>query len=260
MRVTAPSRAVLVGLAASLALLAVWYELLWSPQATAIAAANRKQQAATTQLVVAEQRLGHLKRLSAKASALDASAAKVANSLPDHDDLDNFLVAVNGAAQAAGVSLTNVGVTPPAVTASNPSGGSASLAGVSTIPLSLAVNGGYFAIQRFLGLLRDGQRLIVIDTVALSGGGAPTGGAPTGGAAANGPRPDGTQLSASIGARLFMIKGTTPPGQNPSPAALTRPGTGVLETPINAARSTAGAASANATGLANNAARTGGTP
>ena len=124
--------------------------------------------------------------------------------------------------------------------------------------MQLAISGGYFDVQSFLHMLRDGPRLVVIDSVSLSAGRA-TGAA----AAAHG---NGTAVSGSIVAKLFMVKGATAAGANPVPVAVANPalpgaavrsGTGVLQAPINAAKTAANAASANSADLA---ARAGGTP
>jgi hypothetical protein len=125
------------------------------------------------------------------------------------------------------------------------------LGGLTNITLQLSINGAYFDVERFLDRLRDGPRLVVIDAVSLSPGDT------TVGAGAGAIRGNGTAVTASIVARLFMLGGAVPPGANPPPVTATHAGTGVIEAPINAARTTANAASATAKAIP---AATGGTP
>jgi hypothetical protein len=99
-------------------------------------------------------------------------------------------------------------------------------------------------VQRFLGDVRDGSRLVIIDQLTISSGAAKSPG-------------NGSAIAATILGRLFVSSTATTAlnfaasAASASSAAPAKPGTGVLETPINAAR--------NATSSAN-AAQAGGTP
>jgi Tfp pilus assembly protein PilO len=223
------SRAIVIGVAAAMAMIGFWYQLAWSAQGRAVASAQADQRAASAGLLTAEQRLGHLKHLSVKSGALDVAAAKMAAAIPSQDSLDSFLLEVNGDAAASVVTVSAIGVTQP---------GPAAL--TTPIPLQLTVSGGYFAILHFLDLLRDGPRLVVIDRLALAPASVLSHTTPVAG--------QGTALTATIVGRSFMAKGSA--ALLPPPTAPTRPpavGTGVLETPINAART----AAANSTAAAN---------
>ena len=248
MKLVAPSRAVMVGVAAAAAVLGIWYQLLWSPQTNSLAAAHRRIDASATALIASEQRLGHLKKLSSKSTALDEASAKLISAIPDHDAADAFILDINNYAAASGVAVSTIGIAQPSSSSSSSSTFSA--AGVTALPLQLAISGGYFDVENFLRMLRDGPRLVVIDSVSLSAARA------TG---ANGAHGNGTGVSGSISARLFMVKGATAVGANPplpQPQRVTtvHTGSGVLETPINAAKTTANAASADL------ASQAGGTP
>jgi Tfp pilus assembly protein PilO len=209
-------------------MMGLWYELAWSAQGQAVATAHSSEQTATNALLTAEQRLGHLKHLSVKSGALDAAGAKLAAAVPSQDDLDGLLLELNGDAAAAGVTVKTLGATQPAVGAS----------AATPIPLQLTVSGGYFAIQHFLDLLRDGQRLVVVDTLSLASETAPSNGAVASG--------QGTDLTANIAGRVFMAKGSSSLSPSPLPVSRSVTGTGVLETPINSARTAASNASAAA--------------
>jgi Tfp pilus assembly protein PilO len=223
------SRAIMIGVALAVAMIGFWYEVAWSAQSQAITTAHGRQQTATSALLTAEQRLLHLKHLSVKAAALDAADAKLTAAVPSQDNLDQWLVDLNGDALSAGVTLNTLGITPP----------SGATAGTGTIPLQLTLSGGYFAIQRFLDLVRDGSRLVVVDKLTLSPAPGLTKGAPVGG--------QGTALTATFAGRVFLAKGSGSPSRPPAVVSKVATGTGVLETPINAART----AASNATTAAN---------
>ena len=225
------SRPALVAVVVAAVIFAFWYEALWSAQSRAISSAHDRSSAATAALFTAEQRLGHLKHLAGEAPQLAQVANRLAAAVPDQDHLDTVLVTLSADAATAGVQLGSITVGAPTSAAS----------GVNVITVRLAVRGGYFGIEGFLDTLRQGSRAIVVDTVSLSGS--------EGGAAA-----PANALSAAIGARVFVS--TSSDAAPLAALAAPHPGTGVLETPINAAKTAATAA----TNAAAAAARSGGTP
>ena len=218
----ATSKPTLIGIVCAMVIVGLWYEMLWSPQSRSLAAARRREGDASQALFVAQQRLGHLKHLSILAPAMRMLDARLVAAMPDSDAIDGFIIGVNNEAVASGVTLTGI-------TFAQPSG--------STISVQLAITGGYFAVERFFDAMRDGPRLIVLDTLNLSPSGIPG--------------PDGTPLSVSIGGHLLEAKTanrapfTTPVRSTPGPGAAVQ-GNGVLATPIVKAENTAAAASANA--------------
>jgi Tfp pilus assembly protein PilO len=218
------ARPAVFGLIACVVIAAVWYQLLWKPQSSAIASAHGRERTATASLFTAEQRLGHLKKLAANATQLALLDQKLSGAVPDKDSADGFIVELNAEAQAASVGISSLAITPPATAKSGPSG-------VQTIGLQMNVSGGYFDVQRFLDAIRGGSRLVVIDQLSMSAGPAKTGGS-------------GSAIAATIVGRLFVSSTASAPLVFSSP--VTKAGTGVLETPINAARNAV--SSANATG------------
>jgi Tfp pilus assembly protein PilO len=244
------ARPSIVGIVVSVLITAGWYQFLWSPQTKAIATAHSRQKVATAALFSAEQRLGHLKKLALHAGDLTSLDQRLSAAIPDHDALDQFIVQLNADAQASNVVLSSFAVTQPSIKAP---ANAAVAAGTEVLALQLAVSGGYFDVLRFLGSLRDGPRLVIVDQLSLTpahGGGSPA---------------DGTTVGASIVGRLFMTTSAAPPVTFRVPVTTSpapKPGTGVLETPINAARNAANAASASAASAsaAASAGSAGGTP
>ncbi|MBW3614052.1 MAG: type 4a pilus biogenesis protein PilO, partial [Actinobacteria bacterium] len=71
----------------------------------------------------------------------------------------------------------------------------------TAIGLQMQVTGDYFAVLRFMEELRDGPRLVTVDTFSLSKGG------------------EGAQMSATIGGKMFVSPTVTAPVVTPTPSA-----------------------------------------
>jgi Tfp pilus assembly protein PilO len=250
------SQPILAGCAAAAIILALWWQMLWSPQGAKISQAQRREQDASTALFSAQQRVAHLKHLSTQADAFNTLGKRLADAVPDTDALDQFLPQLNQLARQASVALPTVSL------GGAPGGAAGKGAAATTIPLQFSVSGGYFNIERFLSSLRDSPRLIMVDTVSVNRGADLAPGAPGSGG-------DGTALTASISARIFAGQlGTAAPAPAPvalapvpdKPAAAPPLATGFGDA-VNKAKTTAGAASSSANATAANAAATaGGSP
>jgi Tfp pilus assembly protein PilO len=70
-----------------------------------------------------------------------------------------------------------------------------------TIGLQMQVTGDYFAILSFLEKLRDGERLVTVETFSLSKAG------------------EANQLSASIGGRMYQAPQAASAAASPLPSA-----------------------------------------
>ena len=180
------AKLILIGAGAALVLSGVWFFVLWSPQGKNLDQAKADKVAAEQRASALQTRLTHLKRLEANSAVLDAERARLATAIPTTDDLDKFILAVNDRAAKSGVSFISVSPSPP--TAAGPGAAGAPQA----IGLQMQVTGDYFSILSFLEKLRDGERLVTVETFSLSKGG------------------EGNQLSASIGGRMFLSPQVAP--------------------------------------------------
>jgi Tfp pilus assembly protein PilO len=181
---------ILMGVGAALVLTGAWFFFLWKPAGADLEEARAEKVAAEQQATQLQARLAHLKKLEQNAEVLEQNRSLLATAIPSTDKLDEFILQVNERATRAGVSFVSVAPTPP----SAPSGGSASAA--SAVTLQLQVSGDYFQVMRFLEEMRDGPRLLTIDSFSITPAGA-----------------DG-KMTASIGSRMFV---------NPSAAAAATP-------------------------------------
>ena len=186
---------VLVGGAAVLVVLA-WFALLWSPKGADLAEAREQRTAADQQVAQLQTRLDKLKDAARQGPALQALAARVRAAVPATPDLDGFLLAANDAAFITKVQFQ--AITPSRVTAST-------TGGPNEVTFSLTVKGGYFHVLDFLDALAGMPRVVVLDSVGLTGQ----------------QEGDGTLLAVNLTGRIFTtaVPGSTVPTTVPAPAA-----------------------------------------
>jgi len=189
-------RPIVIGLVVGAVIVFGWWQMLWQPQATALADARHKEQVESSNLYQAGQRLGHLKHLGAISPQMAALDQKISAAVPRTDDLDGFLLALNGAAAQAGVALQAV----------SPSAQAPHLTGLTSIAVNLSVSGSYFSVQSFLDALRAGDRLVVVDSLSESPGGTD---------------PKAGDVVASVGVHLLtgLAPSSVPPGPQAAPSA-----------------------------------------
>lgn len=174
------AKLILIGVGAAVVLTGLWFFLLWKPAGTSLNAARAERVAAVQKADALQVRLSHLKLLEKNAATLEDKKALLSTAIPDADQLDQFILQVNERAAKAGVTFMSIA---PAQPLQAP--GAAAAGGPRNITLQIQVTGDYFQILRFLEALRDGPRLLTVDTFSLSKG-------------------DGNKMSGSIGARMFM--------------------------------------------------------
>jgi Tfp pilus assembly protein PilO len=183
-------RRVLIGTGiAALVVLLVWYVVLWSPRNRAYNTARTRAEAAQSQVSQLQAQLGRLQADSRQRPQLEAELAKLQAAIPSTPQLAQIFLQIDNAALQSGVTLTSIAPSPPAATA--PSTGAPASTGTPppSISVSLALGGGYYQILDFIDRLDALPRLIVLNTVTLSGGSA----------ASTGP-----ELTASITAHMFV--------------------------------------------------------
>lgn len=188
----------LISVGASVALLAAWFVLLWGPQGGELADAEAREEAAVAANDELELRRDRLVAAQADAPALQAKVESLRVAVPDSPELAQLILNANDAAAASGVDFLSISPTPPAV--------SPDPLLPSEINLSITVDGGYFQVLDYLNRVDDMERIVVVDTLALT----PSGGeedAPAG-------------LSAALTARMFTTAGPEAlPGAAPAPAS-----------------------------------------
>ena len=159
--------ALLLSVTAALVVLLIGWFVLVSPQ-------RSKASSLDTQIAVAEQQLSDAEHLLAPPSKEQSAGALAAaeRALPDTPQTSTILRQLSAATAAAQVELDSIGPGPIAATG-----------GAEAYPLGIEVKGRYFAIQKFVRLLRQSAdvnggkitgtgRLYSIDSVNFGGAGA----------------------------------------------------------------------------------------
>lgn len=191
----------MVGVLAGVLVLALWWTVLLKPtraKASKVrsdtAVEQQKLDPLQTQLVKAQHDAAHAAEFKAELDSLQKA-------MPGSPALATFIRDANAIASATGVSWESV-------THGQPTLG---VGGVISISLGIQVKGTYEQVVEYLTRLAALQRLVVVDGVQLST--AASTGATTGSSASSGgstgPFSGGSQLSATITARMFVSPGAT---------------------------------------------------
>ena len=197
-------RVLLVGAAAALAVLVLWYLLLWSPRSSDIEKAKDRQQAAESalqELRIQAQRLEDARRSEA---ATRARIEQLRQAIPDEPNLAQFILDANDAANQSGIDFLSIAPTPPAAAATPAAGGAPAPAEIN---LGITITGGYFQMLDFVNRVNRLTRIVVVDSLNVSTG--------TGG-----------ELSVQLTARMFVTsvpagESTPATGANGAPAGAT---------------------------------------
>jgi Tfp pilus assembly protein PilO len=195
----------------ALVLLYGWNSVFLAPRGRARAQAAQQLSTARTAEADLRQSLAQLRKLATDTQSREAELARLGRLIPSDADLPGAILMLNDTAKQAGVDWSSFTPAPPAATA----GG-----GPVALTLSMSIGGSFGQIFDYLRRLETLDRLVVVDSVQLAGGGAGAGGQ--------------TKLEAQIKARMFAAGtgtvaapaaggGTAAAGAS-SPAALVKAG------------------------------------
>ena len=215
-------RTMLIAGAAALAVLVLWYLVLWSPRKAELTDARDQREKAESERQELAIRVDRLRAAQKDEPIKRAQVEALRTTIPDDPNLAAFILDTNDAAAKAGIDWISVSPAEPApgkevvaaiaaapanpdpnavVTAPPPSRVPAEIA------LQLQITGGYFQVLDFLNRLNDMPRLVVTDALNISSD-------------------EDAKLTVAVSGRMFVR--TVPPGFGDVPAALpvaTPPGT-----------------------------------
>lgn len=204
-------RAILIGAAAAVLVLVLWWFLLWSPQRDRIGDAKERREAAEQQIAQLRVTLSRLQELQREETLKRSQIEQLRVAVPDQPNLAQFILDANEAADRAGIEFLSITPSPPAAGAAG---------SPSSIGLSISVTGGYFQVLDFVNRLTDLPRIVVIDNLSLNAG-------------------EGAALTVSIAGRMFTTATEITPA--PAPTTTVAPGGAATTTTIAATTTTAGA-------------------
>jgi Tfp pilus assembly protein PilO len=194
-----------MAVAATLALVALWFVFLWGPQGGRLDDANERSSSAEQENQELELRLARLQAAQEHALDLTADVEQLRRAVPDTPELAEFILDANQAASDAGVDFLSV-------SPGEPTANDASLPPV--IPLNINVTGSYFSVLDYLEQLSSLPRVVVIDSMSLT----PIGSATT----------DDSELTVALTGRMFSKtapKLTPPPVPSATTTVTTPPAT-----------------------------------
>jgi Tfp pilus assembly protein PilO len=187
---TSTRKIVAIAAAGAVALILIWYVGLMRPQAHDLAAAHKAHAAAEQKVATLDSQLAGLRALVKQIPADRGRLGAFTAAVPDTPSLDTALNQLHQAATWAGVTLSGVSPSTPAGTTGSASSSTQAAPGGPAITLGLTATGSYPALTNFLRGLATMPRAVVVDNLSLTAA--------------------GSQLSATINARIFYTGAPTP--------------------------------------------------
>ncbi len=182
-------RAILGFVGGTVAVLILWWVLIYSPKTSATSTARSEAAAAERRGLDLEATVARLKELNRNRPELEASLRTLNAAVPATPDLAVFILSANEIAALSGVDFLSISPSPPSV--------GLGTGAPTTIAISIQVKGGFFAVVDYLNRLEDLERIVVVDGVNLAGQGS---GASS---ASNDPAADPGAISVTLTARMF---------------------------------------------------------
>lgn len=179
-------RALLIGVAGALALLVLWYVVLWSPTASKLDDARERKQTAEEQASQLRSQIQRLRQSQNNQAQQQAKLTAQRASIPDTPKLGEFILDVNDAAVKSGIDFISVAPSVPTAAAAAPAAATtattvatagtttAAPTGPAEIKLALQIQGGYFQVLDFLNRLDALPRLVVTDSLNVTADNTPT--------------------------------------------------------------------------------------
>ena len=222
-------RTLLIAGGVSVAVLVLWYLLLWSPRKGELSDAKADRETAETERDTLAARVDRLKASQKDEPLKRAQVEALRTTVPDEPNLAAFILDTNDAAAKAGIDWISIAPSEPApatpgaaistVAAAQtapaaPAAPAASAAPPAEIKLTMQITGGYFQVLDFLNRVNDMPRLVVTDGLNVTSD-------------------EKAKLTVGVTARMFVR--TVPPGYGDVPAApVTTPTTAAPAAPAAA--------------------------
>lgn len=212
-------RTMLIAGAAALAILVLWYLVLWGPRQAELSDARDERERAESERQELAARVTRLRASQKDEPIKRAQVEALRTTVPDQPNLAAFILDTNDAAAKSGIDWISVSPEEPsapvptgATTAAAPAaaganGAPAPAAGryPAEIGLQLQITGGYFQVLDFLNRLNEMPRLVVTDALNIASD-------------------DKAKLTVAVQGRMFVR--TVPPGFGDVPPDFTATGTG----------------------------------
>jgi Tfp pilus assembly protein PilO len=147
----------LVAGAALVLLVIVWFFALWLPASRELDDANDELDAAEATIQELEQERERLRVATEDAPVIQTQLRTLEAAIPGRPDLADFMLSLSEAEVASGLEIVSVTTGEPREESP----------GLTTIPVDLELNGGYFQLLDFINRVTQAQRLYVIDALDI---------------------------------------------------------------------------------------------
>jgi Tfp pilus assembly protein PilO len=222
-----PRRSLLVAVAVALVVVLLWYMFLWRPTSSSLTKARGQADTAERERDDLQDQLRRLRSAQRQEPLKLSQLATLKVAVPDDPNLAQFILDANDAATKSGIDFLSISPTPPgagaaAGTTATTTAGAAGGAAPVAIRLAMTIQGGYFQVIDFLNTLDKLSRVVVIDSLSISG-------------ATGGP------LSVSLTARMFVANAAPVAGSvttTTAPGATTTTAPGATTTTVAGATTT----------------------
>ncbi len=195
---------IVVATAAAVGVLLVLYYVVFLPRLTALAQANRQLRAKIAQAADTEQAAARLPAAKRERALEEEHLRAVERQIPGGIEIHKLVADLNRAIEASGVHLVEIafpeGQPAQAATATPagaPMAGGPAVANLQEFPFSVRIRGTFDQTVTFLEQVEAMPRIVVVETLGISGQGDLSGGRP--GRAA--PR-----LEISLGMKTFALR------------------------------------------------------
>ena len=157
-------KVIAIMIAAVLAISAVWYVVMWSPQGASLKKAQASAASAQTKESSLKAQVAALQKQRAQLPVLNAQIAALKQAIPATANIDQVIDQVNAVTRDVGVTL--VAFSPPAIPAAAVPG-TPTVVGAVPMSLSVSVTGTYFQLIKLINELNAMPRLAVVDGFSL---------------------------------------------------------------------------------------------
>lgn len=151
----------LIGGAAVLAIVLVWYFVLYAPLNDDLSSAQAQTAAEQKKTDGYKADLARLQAQAKNAPQQQALLRTLDAAVPKTPDLAEFIIQANDIADQSGISFLSIAPSPPVAGASG---------AASVINVTISIGGSFFQLQDYLRLLEKLERLVIIDGITVAAG------------------------------------------------------------------------------------------
>jgi Tfp pilus assembly protein PilO len=154
-------RTVFLGGFVAIGIIALWWVFLFSPLGADLDESRDELDDTKRDGLEMTAQLRELQELDRRGPEIEAQLQRLTAAIPEEVQQAEVIAGLNAIASASGIDWQSVTMQEP--TASAPGS-------PPTIPVQIAIEGGYAATVDYLDRLEDFERLVVVDAVTLNGG------------------------------------------------------------------------------------------